>query len=95
MTTHRLEELRKELNLIDDCILYLIESRSEVCEKVKEVKENNRLGPIDKEREKSILRRLEFKTTVLERCVIEKIFKEIFLLGRSIVSGKYKLKKRF
>ncbi len=80
-----LQELRKEIDALDDELLVLLNSRMEYVKKVGELKRSQKTIIYRPEREKQILDRL-FKQNkgLLTRAAIDAIFLEIFAVARNL-----------
>lgn len=80
-----LEDLRKEIDQLDDQLLEILNRRMEVVKKVGELKKNKNAIVYRPEREKSIIDRLSRQNTgPLNKAAIEAIFLEIFAISRNI-----------
>ena len=80
-----LEELRKNIDSIDNQLLMLMNERMNLVHKVGEVKRASKAVIYRPEREKEILDRLENKSEgLLNRAAIEAIFTEIFAVARNL-----------
>ena len=83
-----LKKLRKEIDLIDNEILTLLNKRMEIVKKVGELKNNTNAPIYRPEREKEIIDRLtklsKEQNGILNRDEIEAIFLEIFAISRSL-----------
>ncbi|MFW5846543.1 MAG: chorismate mutase [Nanoarchaeota archaeon] len=71
-----LEDLRKEINILDNQILNLLKNRQEIVEKVKEFKIKNNVSFYQPDREKMILERI--KNIADEKGMNSEIAKNIF-----------------
>ncbi len=80
-----LEELRKEIDALDDQLLTILNKRMEVVKRVGELKRTKNAIIYRPEREKMIIDRLS-KTNpgLLNKAAIEAIFMEIFAISRNI-----------
>ncbi|MEP0366480.1 MAG: prephenate dehydratase [Cyclobacteriaceae bacterium] len=79
-----LEDLRKEIDQLDDKIVELLSKRMEVVHKVGSLKRDNKTAIYRPEREKAIVDRLEANSNgILTRPAIEAIFLEIFAVSRN------------
>ncbi len=79
-----LEELRKEIDQLDDKIIELLNKRMEVVLKVGSFKRDSKAAIYRPEREKAIVDRLvENSQGILSRAAIEAIFFEIFAVSRN------------
>ncbi len=80
-----LEELRNNIDKIDDQLLELLNSRMDVVKQVGELKKNNNSIIYRPEREKSILDRLANQSNgLMNRVALEAIFQEIFAVARNL-----------
>jgi chorismate mutase / prephenate dehydratase len=80
-----LEELRQQIDAIDNQMLQLLIQRMEVVKKVGDLKRATNTIIYRPEREKSIIDRLESQTTgLLNRSAIEAIYLEIFAVSRNL-----------
>lgn len=80
-----LEEIRREIDRVDDKILELLEKRMELVKKVGHLKNSTGSAIYRPERERSILERLSAKPLKhLTPSAIEAIFLEIFAVARNI-----------
>lgn len=79
-----LEDLRQEIDQLDDKIIELLNKRMEVVQKVGSLKRGNKSAIYRPEREKAIVDRLEANSQgILNRIAIEAIFFEIFAVSRN------------
>ncbi|WP_258103021.1 prephenate dehydratase [Marinoscillum sp. MHG1-6] len=80
-----LEELRKEIDQLDDELINLLNKRMEVVKKVGSFKRDSNTAIYRPEREKAIIDRLEANSIggLLNRAAIEAIFLEIFAVSRN------------
>ncbi|MFY0601923.1 MAG: prephenate dehydratase [Cyclobacteriaceae bacterium] len=79
-----LDELRQEIDQLDDKIIELLNKRMEVVQKVGLLKRDNKSAIYRPEREKAIVDRLESNSQgILSRAAIEAIFFEIFAVSRN------------
>lgn len=74
---NKLEKIRKQLDLIDNKIIKILQKRAKLIMKIKEVKENEKIRIKDPKREKYILEKMENN---YER----EIFKKILLESRKL-----------
>ncbi len=72
-----LEDLRKNIDEIDDQIIELLNQRGKIVKKVSNIKKLLRMDVHQPHREKQIIDRIKSKTTVLKGINIESIWKEI------------------
>jgi chorismate mutase / prephenate dehydratase len=80
-----LEELRKEIDVLDNQLLEILNQRMEVVKRVGELKKTKNAVIYRPEREKSIIDRLtKLNKGPLNRVAIEAIFLEIFAISRNI-----------
>src|ERR1700712_338213 len=80
-----LEELRKNIDSIDNQLLTLMNERMQLVHKVGEVKRASQAVIYRPEREKEIVDRLESQSDgLLTRAAIEAIFTEIFAVARNL-----------
>jgi chorismate mutase / prephenate dehydratase len=80
-----LEELRKEIDILDNQLLDILNRRMEVVKKVGELKKTQNAIVYRPEREKSIIDRLvKINKGPLNKVAIEAIFLEIFAISRNI-----------
>lgn len=80
-----LDDLRKEIDSLDEALIKLLNKRMEVVKKVGELKRTDNSAIYRPEREKAIIDRLEAnnKGGILNRAAIEAIFYEIFAVSRN------------
>jgi len=80
-----LEELRKQIDSLDDELIQLLNQRMAVVKQVGELKRTDKSAIYRPEREKAIIDRLEAnnKGGILNRAAIEAIFFEIFAVSRN------------
>lgn len=79
-----LEDLRKQIDELDDQIIELLNQRMEVVNQVGSLKRGNKTAIYRPEREKAIIDRLEKQSNGrLNRAAIEAIFLEIFAVSRN------------
>lgn len=74
----KLDELRNELDRIDDNIAKLINSRMEIVEEVSRYKLENNTNTSDSKRKLDIIKRLKCNSKEEYKTIIEEIYKEIF-----------------
>lgn len=80
-----IDELRKEIDRIDDSVLELIDKRYELVKRVGEIKRTSSQGVFVPEREKAIIDRLsQKKIPALPKKVISAIYREIISGARLI-----------
>ncbi|MFN8356493.1 MAG: chorismate mutase [Spirosomataceae bacterium] len=80
-----LEDLRNQIDQVDNQLLGLLNARMEVVKQVGELKRSTQTGIYRPEREKSIVDRLDkMSNGLLSREAIEAIFLEIFAVARNI-----------
>lgn len=79
----KLNELRKELDLIDREVLSLIGNRIRIAKKIGEIKKETKIAITDKKREKEIINNLTrmAKKYKIEKQLIKKIWKIFFKLS--------------
>jgi len=82
-----LEELRKEIDLVDDAILDLLRKRMEIAEQIGQAKGGDPV--LDPVREKKVLERLEGECPGIEPEYIRNIYGSIMALCRSVQPGEY------
>lgn len=79
-----LEDLRKQIDTLDDELIHLLNKRMEVVQKVGQLKRTDNSAIYRPEREKAIIDRLEANSNgILSRTAIEAIFFEIFAVSRN------------
>jgi len=84
-TNMSLEELRKQIDQIDNSILELLNQRMEVVKMVGELKRRTNAVIYRPEREKAIIDRLnKINKGQLNKAAIEAIFLEIFAVARNL-----------
>lgn len=82
---HKLDELRGQIDAIDDRLLQLLNDRMEIVRQVGVLKQSNKSVIYRPEREAAIIERLHQKTQgLLNRQAIEAIFLEIFAVSRNL-----------
>lgn len=92
----QLETLRKELNLIDDQLINLLEKRLKIAEKVAQVKDKLNLPKTDSIRESEIIERLKKLTNnLILKDIINSIFQDIFDISKKLRILKKDLKAPF
>ncbi len=80
-----LEELRNEIDKLDDSLLEILNKRMEVVRKVGELKKHSNTIVYRPEREKSILDRLALQSKgLMNRPALEAIYLEIFAVARNL-----------
>ncbi len=80
-----LEELRNEIDQLDDQMLELLNRRMDVVRRVGELKKSSNTIIYRPEREKSILDRLSTQSTgLMNRAALEAIYLEIFAVARNL-----------
>jgi chorismate mutase / prephenate dehydratase len=80
-----LEELRNEIDQLDDQMLALLNQRMDVVRRVGELKKSSNTIVYRPEREKSILDRLSLQSTgLMNRAALEAIYLEIFAVARNL-----------
>lgn len=86
----KLEKLRKQIDEIDNRLLFLLEERFRLAKEVKKIKINNSLAIEDKNRELQILNRLKIKAASLNisQKFISKIFQQILAESKKIQRKK-------
>jgi chorismate mutase / prephenate dehydratase len=83
--SYTLEELRQQIDAIDDQLLELLTSRMQIVQDVGRLKKKENTVIYRPEREKQILERLQQKTAgLLNRQALEAIFLEIFAASRNL-----------
>ncbi|MEQ9305675.1 MAG: chorismate mutase, partial [Marinoscillum sp.] len=79
-----LDELRKQIDQIDDELIKLLNKRMDIVKQVGELKRTDNTAIYRPEREKAIVDRLEESSNgILNRQAIEAIFFEIFAVSRN------------
>ena len=79
-----LDELRKQIDEIDDELIKLLNRRMDIVKEVGALKRNDNSAIYRPEREKAIVDRLEANSNgILRRAAIEAIFFEIFAVSRN------------
>ncbi|REE00405.1 prephenate dehydratase [Marinoscillum furvescens] len=79
-----LDQLRKQIDAVDDELIKLLNQRMEYVKQVGELKRNDNSAIYRPEREKAIVDRLEANSNgILNRAAIEAIFFEIFAVSRN------------
>lgn len=79
-----LDDLRKQIDLIDDELIRLLNKRMDIVQQVGELKRTDKSAIYRPEREKAIVDRLESNSNgILNRAAIEAIFFEIFAVSRN------------
>lgn len=78
-----IEELRLEIDAIDDAILELLKSRFDLAGKIGQIKNQNKQEILDPQREEEILMRLSRKG-ILKREQIALVYQAIFALTKQI-----------
>lgn len=80
-----LQDIRNQLDVIDDEILQLFEKRMELCKGVAEYKIQNGKKVLDKQRENSKIQVLRDKaTTEFSKCCVEDLFRQIMSMSRKL-----------
>mgnify|MGYP003562796624 CR=1 FL=1 len=80
-----LEDLRKEIDQLDNQLLEILNQRMEVVRRVGKLKRSNNSVIYRPEREKSIIERLDKRNKgLLNKAAIEAIFLEIFAISRNL-----------
>ncbi|AQW85057.1 prephenate dehydratase [Campylobacter pinnipediorum] len=80
-----IDDLRKDIDDIDDLILEKLNQRMKFVKKIGELKQTNGSPIYRPEREKAILNRLEsYEDNLLNKSAIESIYLEIFAVSRNI-----------
>ena len=81
----KLEQLRNEIDAIDDEFIDLLHRRSELSREVGLLKREIKMGVYDPSRERAVLDRLVSKVKPpLTRVLVQRIFTEIFSASRSL-----------
>lgn len=79
-----LDDLRKEIDALDDELIRLLNKRMEIVQQVGALKRSDKSSIYRPEREKAIIDRLESNSNgILNRAAIEAIFFEIFAVSRN------------
>ena len=74
-----LEELRDNIDIIDDKIIELLNERGKIVKKISNIKKVLKLDVHQPQREQEIIDRIKKKTTILKGHNIESIWKEGFI----------------
>lgn len=80
----RLNDLRQEINSLDNTIFSLLEQRAKVVKEVGELKKGTKTRVYVPEREAEIFDRLASQSTILSKDMIKSIFTEIISACRSL-----------
>lgn len=82
----RLEDIRKEIDIIDKKLILLIGERLRLVRKIKEIKKGNNIEIIDSARESEILDRIKNKAKIhdIDENFTEKIFRAIIEESRRV-----------
>ena len=83
-----LEDLRKQLDSIDDQIISLLNERAEVADSVRAIKQRDGLDVYDQDREEQILARVKNKALNFPSQHLEEIFKKILEATRELIREK-------
>jgi chorismate mutase/prephenate dehydratase len=83
----KLEELRNQINKIDDEILNLLNERAKIVIMIGNIKKNKNLDVYQPERENSIIKRIVKNSEILPKESIKAIWKEIFSASK-LIQGK-------
>ncbi len=87
MTRKKLEEMRKEIDVLDEQIMELLRKRAEVAKKIAELKRGRKLSPFDPAREAAIERKIEsLDLSPLSPQQVKAVFREIISACRSLAS---------
>ncbi len=78
MVDNELNKLRKEINLVDESLLNILEKRFEIIDRVALFKSKQNLPIENRQRESEIIETLERKNTKLDPNLIKDILKIIF-----------------
>lgn len=78
-----LDEIRKEINGIDDSITELYEKRLALCDKVAEYKKQTRTKILDSSREKAIIDRLTSKVSAENSSAVSGLYERIMQISRA------------
>lgn len=70
-----MEELRKQIDILDEQIVSLLKKRQELVKKIHELKKHNSLQAKDSLREQEIISRLK---KLYDDELVEKVYQEIF-----------------
>lgn len=86
----KLDELRDEIDALDDGILNLVHERLELAKQVKEAKDQLEKPVVDEEREATVLQRLAHRAELLgiDTEFITGIFSRIIQQSRDIQEGR-------
>ncbi len=85
MMDKKLQELREQIDLVDEKILSCLNERMELVKKVGELKQENNALIYRPEREKAIVNRLKsLNNGLLKQDAIESIYQEIFAVSRNL-----------
>ena len=85
-TENKINQLRDEIDSLDDKIVELLERRSLISKNIGEIKQSTGKEVLDSQREKEIIDRLSLKTKILNKVSLHLIFKNIFKISRKIQS---------
>lgn len=80
----KLENLRKEIDSIDDKIVELLNKRGEVVIEVGRLKKEHNLEVKQPSREKELIERIGIKSKIYKKSYIQAIWKEILKASREI-----------
>lgn len=82
-----IEDLRKQIDLLDDKIVELFLKRLELCKKIGVKKPELGVSVTSKEREKAVLKRLTDKLNGEDKQYVEKLYGQIFSLSKDLQTG--------
>ena len=85
-TENKINQLRDEIDSLDDKIVELLEKRSLISKNIGEIKQSTGKEVLDSQREKDIIDRLALKTKIFNKVSLHLIFKNIFKISRKIQS---------
>ncbi len=83
MINNELNKLRKEIDLVDESLLKILEKRFEIIDMVAILKGKQNLPIENNQRELEIIKTLEEKNTKLDPNLIKNIFKIIFKYSKN------------
>ena len=80
---NNINDLRKNIDHIDDNIIKLLEDRYKLVEKIGKIKKENNLNVYDKKREEIIYKKID-NSTFSYKNEIKKIYDEIITISKEI-----------
>ena len=80
----KIEDLRKEINKIDDKIIDLLNKRGDIVIQIGKIKKSLNLDIVQQTREQEIIDRIKSKSSIFQQASIEAIWKEIISASRVI-----------